>query len=235
MLIPKSGKDLGLPESYRPFSLLQVDIKILAKILALRLNQVILSLMHEDQAGFMPGRNTSFNLRKLFINIQAHHNNVGERVVVTLDTAKAFDSVEWNYLWKCLAQYGFGPKFLRWIRLLYQAPVARVAANVQQSDTFELSRGTRQGCPLSPLLYALATEPLAISIRRNPLIQGIHAGNLEEKISMYADDTLLYLADSGSSLAEALRTIEYFGSFSRLRINWEKSQILPLDLPPQSQ
>lgn len=98
VLIPKQGKDLDLPESYRPISLLQVDIKILAKILALCLNQVILTLVHEDQADFMSGRNTSFNLRKLFINMQAHHDNVGESVVVTLDTAKAFDSVEWNYL-----------------------------------------------------------------------------------------------------------------------------------------
>lgn len=69
VLLPKPGKDPGYPESYRPISLLQVDIKILAKILSLRLNQVILSLIHADQAGFMPGRNTSFNLHKLYINL----------------------------------------------------------------------------------------------------------------------------------------------------------------------
>lgn len=99
VLIPKPAKDPGYPESYRPISLLQVDVKILAKVLSKRLNQVILSLIHTDQAGFMPGRNTSFNLRKLFINLQATHENVGTRVIVTLDTAKAFDSVEWRYLW----------------------------------------------------------------------------------------------------------------------------------------
>lgn len=92
ILIPKLGKDPGLPESYKPISLLQVDIKILAKVLALRLNQVILTLIHADQAGFMPGHNTSFSPRKLYINLQATHTNVGSRVVVALD--KAFDSVE---------------------------------------------------------------------------------------------------------------------------------------------
>lgn len=86
VLIPKPGKDPKLPESYCPISLLQVDVKILAKILATHLNTVILSRIHEDQSGFMPGRNTSFNLRRrMFINLQTPHENVGSRMVVVLD------------------------------------------------------------------------------------------------------------------------------------------------------
>lgn len=235
VLIPKPGKDLGHPESYRPISLLQADIKILAKILAMRLNQVILNLIHADQAGFMPGRNTSFNLRKLFINLQATHENVGTRVIVTLDTAKAFDSVEWGYLWCCLERYGFGPNFIQWVQLLYQNPTARVVANGWPSQKFDLHRGTRQGCPLSPLLYALAAEPLAVSIRTDPEIIGLKTGTLTEKISMYADDTLLYLADPGPSLHRALQTIERFGKFSGLKINWGKSQVLPIDTFPPTE
>lgn len=147
VLIPKPGKDPGFLESYRPISLLQVDIKILAKVLALRLNQVILSLIHADQAGFMPGCNTSFNLRRLYINLQTVHTDVGSRVVVTLDTAKAFDSIEWQYLWGCLRGFGFGPKFIKWVQLLYQAPKGRVVTNGRISQAFDLTRGTRQGCP----------------------------------------------------------------------------------------
>lgn len=94
IVLPKPGKDPHVPESYRPISLLQVDIKILAKILASRLNTVILTLIHADQTGFMPGKNTAMNIRRLYMNIQAHHDNSGTRVVVALDTAKAFDSVE---------------------------------------------------------------------------------------------------------------------------------------------
>lgn len=106
-------------------------------------------------------------------------------------------------------------------------------ANGYPSQIFDLNRGTRQGCPLSPLLYALAAEPLAVSIRANPEIRGLTVRHLTENISLYADDTLLYLADSGPSLHNALQTIEGFGTFSGLNINWEKSQILPIDsFPP---
>lgn len=147
--------------------------------------------------------------------------------------AKAFDSIEWNYLCGCLGRYGFGPNFIKWVKLLYQNPTATVVANGWPSQKFDLGRGTRQGCPLSPLLYALAAEPLAISIRADPEIVGLKLGPLTEKISMYADDTLLYLADPGHSLHNALQTIEQFGKFSGLKINWEKSQILPIDnFPP---
>lgn len=81
-------------------------------------------------------------------------------------------------------------------------------------------------------MYALAAEPLAISIRVNPEIQGLCSGHLIENISMYVDGTLLYLADSGPSLNTTLWTIEQFGSFTSFKVNWEKSQILPNSFPP---
>lgn len=229
VLIPKPGKDLHFPESYRPISLLQLDVKILAKISALRLNKVILSLIHPDQTGFMPNKNTAFNLRRLHMNLQSQHTEIGSRVVVSLDAAKAFDSVEWGYFWECLHNFRFGPKFIKWLQLLYQAPTARIQVNGRTSRPFQLSRGTRQGFPISPLLYALAVEPLAIALRNHPGIRGLRCGQLTEVISLYADDMLLY-ADAGPSLQTALQTITAFGVFSGLQINWTKSHILPLDL-----
>lgn len=62
------------------------------------------------------------------MNLQAGHDQIGSRVV-SLDAAKAFDSVEWDYLWECLAWFGFGPNFIKWIQLLYQNPGSRVSVN----------------------------------------------------------------------------------------------------------
>lgn len=164
------------------------------------------------------------------MNLQSQHTNTGSRVVVSLDAAKAFDSVEWSYLWECLKKFGFGPKFIKWLQLLYYAPTAHIQVNGRISHSFSLSRGTRQGCPISPMLYALAVEPLAIALRSHPDIKGLRSGGLTEVISLYADDMLLYLADAGPSLQTALHVITTFGLYSGLQINWAKSQILPLDL-----
>lgn len=120
---------------------------------------------------------------------------------------------------------------------MYANPTARVRTNNILSPPFNLRRGTRQGCPLSPGLFALAIEPLAILIRSATSAGGMEVGPLREQISLYADDTLLYLPDALDSLEEALRIIDRFGSFSGIRINWNKSILFsltptPLSLPP---
>lgn len=96
--------------------------------------------------------------------------------------------MEWNYLFYALEKFGFGQEFISWIKLLYSSPVASVRTNDTHSDYFPLLRSTRQGCPLSPLLFAVALEPLAIALRSEPRIIGITRYGLEQKVSLYADD-----------------------------------------------
>lgn len=87
----------------------------------------------------MPGKNRAINIYRFYMDIQACHDVVGSRVVVALDAAKAFDSVEWGYLWECLRGFGFGPKFIKWVQLLYFSPVAQVAVNGWLSDPLPLT------------------------------------------------------------------------------------------------
>lgn len=233
IVIPKPGKDPDLCSSYRPISLLNVDAKILAKVLATRLNTVILSLIHGDQTGFMPGKGTDINLRRLFTVIASSTGEGGAGVVASLDAEKAFDSVEWEYLWHILPRFGMGPKFVKWVRLLYSGPTARVRTNGVLSASFPLHRGTRQGCPLSPALFALAIEPLAVILRAATAVRGMSFPPLTEKVSLYADDMLLYLQDDQQSLGAALSIINQFGAFSGVRVNWDKSLLFSLSGVPR--
>lgn len=236
VVIPKPRKDPKLCESYRPILLLNVDAKIITKILANQFNSVILSLVHGDQTGFMPGfmpgKGTDINLRRLYTNISHAVARGSPGVVASLGAKKAFDSVEWEYLWYVLEKFNIGPKFNSWIKLMYANPTARVRTNGSLSSPFRLHRGTRQGCPLSPGLFTLAIEPLAILIRSSAAAGGMEVGPLREQISLYADDALLYLPDASYSLEETLRIIDLFGSFSGIRINWNKSVLFPICEPP---
>lgn len=97
---------------------------------------------------------------------------------------------------------------------------------------FSLTRGTRQGCPLSPLLFAMVIEPLAACVRDSTNIQGLKLDNNEHKISLYADDILLYITDPEKSISHLQNAIKQFGSYSGYRINFNKSNAIFLHMTP---
>ena len=104
-------------------------------------------------------------------------------MVISMDAEKAFDRVETSYLFSTLKKFGFGQTYISWIQLLYSAPVASVTTNSIQSRFFPLQRGCRQGCPLSPLLFAIAIEPLSIVLRSTPVFNGIYRNGIEHGLS----------------------------------------------------
>lgn len=110
-----------------------------------------------------------------------------------MDAEKVFDRVKWSYLFAVLKKFRCGHRFMSWIKLLYNNPCARILTNQTRSTPFQLGRGTRQGCPLSLLLFALAIEPLTEAIRAHPRIHGYDTEHTNNKISLYADDILLYI------------------------------------------
>ncbi len=150
-LLPKEGKDPTRCESYRPISLLNVDFKILSKMIALRLEPILPTIISNVQTGFIRGRNPFSNLRRLYNVMYTNSPPDEQEAVISLDAEKAFDRVEWEYLFHTLKQFGFPADLISWIKLLYVSPVASVCTNNVYSEDFPLHRGTRQGCPLSPL------------------------------------------------------------------------------------
>ncbi len=160
-LLLKKERDPTSCGNYRPISLLNVDCKILAKVLSLRLQDVMPSIISLDQTGFTSRRHSFFNTRRL-LNIIFSPSSTNPEVIVSLAAEKAFDRVEWEYLFLALRKFGFDSKLISWIRLLCAFPSASVQTNGVCSPPFLLQRGTRQGCPLSPSSFNIAIEPLVI-------------------------------------------------------------------------
>lgn len=227
-LILKNDKDQLECSSYRPISLLNSDTKILAKVLARRLEKTLPSIISPDQTGFIKDRYSFFNIRRLLNIIYSHSATDISEMIISLDAEKAFDRVKWDFLFYTLEKFGFGTNFIKWIKVLYSSPLAAVRTNSNLSPFFELQRGTRQGCPLSPLLFALAIEPLAVAIRQCVDIKGIHRGGLVHKVSLYADDMLLFVSDPLHSLPRLLDLLKGFGEISGYKVNFQKSELMPL-------
>ena len=228
-VFPKPSKDKQLCDSYRPLSMLNVDYKIFSKVLALRMEPVMPFLIHEDQTGFIQQRQGSDNIRKLFHVIELSKQTEESRFVISMDARKAFDTIEFEYLFYTLRQMNFGDVFINYIKMLYCSPKAQVLTNGVLSKSFQLGRGVRQGCPLSVYLFAAAIEPLAVAIRNNGNVRGITTGTIETKLSLYCDDLLIYITRPDKSLPQLLKILDAYSAISGYSINYDKSEIMPLN------
>lgn len=134
-----------------------------------------------------------------------------------------------------LEAFGVGPKMMRWINALYNHPTAKVKINGTVSEPFEMYNGTRQGCPLSPLLFVLPLEPLQARVRQSPDIRGIQIENEVHEVAAYADDILFYIINPGITLPNLLKILKAYGDVANFKINPSKSEILNISVRPQEE
>ena len=200
-LLYKKGDKLD-PKNWRPITLLCTDYKILAKVLTGRLAKVISHVVSPCQTCGVPGRFSGEVVRLIQDCIDyANSTNLGG-ALLSLDQEKAFDRVDWAFMHKILEHMHFGPSFRAWIRILYNTLYSRVLINGALGGPFAISRGVRQGCPLSPLLYVLAAEPLSCAIRDSTDIDGFPLPSGDRvKLLQYADDTTCFITNDSSLLA----------------------------------
>lgn len=227
-LIFKKGKDLKEPGSYHPISLLNLDSKLLLKIVMNRLVPIMPPLIHLSQAGFTQGRAASSNIKKVLTVLEhARANLSGDTAIVTLDAEKAFDNVGFHWLKMFLSKFGFSGPFFHLINTMYSAPSMNVIAAGLISNIC-LHKGTQEGCPLSPLQFNLALEPLFRYLLFHSKLHRVKVGSQELWTALFADDILIFTSDPCTDMLHIQEVFTLFHDCSGLRINFSKSKILPL-------
>ena len=223
LLYKKKGNQMHLG-NYRGISLLNTDYKILAKVLANRIKSVVGSIVSATQAYGIPGRDIADTIGSVRDVVRFMTEEGG--IVLSVDFNKAFDRVEHEFMFRTLEKFGFGDRFVKWIRLLYSSAKSRVKCNGVVTDSFGLGRSVRQGCPLSALLYSITTEPLATMLKKDQHIQGIIIpGGERSLIHQYADDTNITVKNL-DSVRRVIKLLEVYGKASGAKMNIEKSEIL---------
>ena len=222
-------KDPTEISNYRPITLMNTDYKILTKVLALQLTQPIYTLVHEDQVGFITQQSIFNHIRLARAIITYAEVMEEDGVIIALDQEKAYDKIRHDYLWKTLEVFHIPPTFIKTVKSLYQHAHTKVAINGVFSDPFHVTRGVRQGDPLSCPLFDLAIEPLACMLRSDANLQGIPIPGLPRNVlvTMFADDTTLFLSKY-DRFDDVQITLDKWCRTSGVKFNIEKTEIIPI-------
>ncbi|KAF5367236.1 hypothetical protein D9615_010673 [Tricholomella constricta] len=212
--------------NYKPITCLNTDYKLSTKCLATRLADIAPSIIHPSQAGFIKGRQISDQTKLIRLMMHYAEETDQDGLIITLDQEKAYDKIKHDYLWKTLKKFNIPEEFIKPIRSLYESAETKIMINGYLSFPWKITRGVRQGDPLSCLLFDLAIEPLAASIRAS-MLEGFKIPGNEEKLiaNLFADDTTIFLSKN-DSLTDLYHILDKWCDASGAKFNTSKTEII---------
>jgi hypothetical protein len=233
-LVPKKA----VPEEVndcRPISLTNVCLKFLTKLAANRLQSKILDCIHKNQYGFLHNRSIQDCLAWSFEYLYLCHASKKPIIILKLDFAKAFNTIEHEAILQIMRHKGFNEKWLQWTSSVLSTGTSSILLNGIPGKQFVCKCGVRQGDPLSPLLYIFGSDLLQSAVndmvRVGSLSRPIETNDLDFPIVQYADDTLLIVPADRLQLRALKDTLEKYLKYTRLQINYSKSQLIPINVP----
>ncbi|KAL3680315.1 hypothetical protein R1sor_023271 [Riccia sorocarpa] len=230
-LIPKDGNRF-LIKNWCPLTLLNTGYKLISKIMANRLRDVIADVVDSQQKGFIKGRRISDSVLNFLLSQEWAEKSMQPSIFVKLDFEKAYDMVDHSYLWDVMCAMGFDEKFLRLTKALVEDSTSTIHVNGRFSEPISIGRGVKQGCPLAPLLFAISTQPLMTFLREQEQQGNLTGLKLSYGRSIlhnfYADDSGVMLDAAPENLRTLQETIGIYEAISGARLNLEKSTIIPV-------
>ena len=232
VLIPKKKVSTRMVD-FRPISLCNVLYKIISKVLANRLKQVLPLVIDDNQSAFVPNRQILDNAIVAFETIHNFKRRTGVStgaMAIKLDMSKAYDRVEWPFLEAVMCKLGFCDKWRKWINRCVSSVNYSILINGQVTDSFKPSRGLRQGDPLSPYLFLFCAEGFSAMLHRCVQAGTIHGQKISRfspPIShlFFADDSLIFCKANTDESWQLKQVLVAYELASGQKVNFEKSAI----------
>lgn len=224
VLIPKTDDrdTLKRVTAYRPISLANVDYKIFMKVLAKRLQTVVKDIVGPHQTCGIKERTIFTNIHTARSILECCDVLCKKVAMLQLDLEKAFDRVPHDILFAILEYVNVGSVIMEGVAMAYRGCTTRLIINKSVGELIEVQRSVRQGCPLSPLLFALYIEPLCLSVIRANCINGFKMQQAEVKLLAYADDIAVFCGDH-ASIMKTVEIVKRYCVTSGSAVNWGKS------------
>ena len=229
-LVPKTN-DAKQIQKFRPICLLNVSFKIMTKVLMNRLAKCVAPVISRTQTAFIKGRYIMEGVVILHEALNSFHKNKEDALIFKVDFEKAYDKIKWPFVIQMLKMRGFPDKWCDWVMETMRGGHVGVRVNDEIGPYFKTFKGLRQGDAMSPLLFDIAADALAILMNnalKHDLVKGVLSKGEDKGINMlqYADDTIFLIKDEVESVKNLKFILGTFEQMSGLKINFHKSELL---------